>query len=442
MVEIPPLAEVPDGGRDAESSDAGSELGDAHDASNDVDDGDVLNDAAEAAEASVCGANQKLCDGTCVPVDDPGFGCAQPDCSPCSENHATRGCAAGACVILECTEGWDDCDMSPTNGCEAELASDGSNCGQCGYDCGGAACSDAVCGVITVAMGLPQCWSVAVDDTHAYVTVVDGADNLYRVPKSGGIPTSVVPGAEPGEGEVVVEDTYLYWANRTVGQVRRVNKAGGTPSVLGASPVPKHLALDAGEIYWTDFGVSDADGALYRAPKQPGGSTTLVASGFRTPAGLALVGLDVFVVGRDDGSLTRVAKDGGVIDIVDPGDPGWFQGWSVLRDGNEVLWASAPDLMAIEGMTSLVPLLLGGMEHPRVMVLDEGQLFWCSLEGPLQELRYVQRSSLPGGSWRVLASGLGCHGVAVDDDFVYFTSYTDIASADGGILKVGRPPRP
>src|SRR4051794_25589198 len=46
-----------------------------------------------------CTANQKLCDGACVPNDDPQYGCAGAACTPCSVAFAsTLKCEAGRCA--------------------------------------------------------------------------------------------------------------------------------------------------------------------------------------------------------------------------------------------------------------------------------------------------------------------------------------------------------
>jgi hypothetical protein len=55
----------------------------------------------------------------------------------CSLPHAGAGCAAGACTLGACDEGWGDCDGNAANGCEASLAlhAGSSNCGACGVSC-------------------------------------------------------------------------------------------------------------------------------------------------------------------------------------------------------------------------------------------------------------------------------------------------------------------
>ena len=44
-------------------------------------------------------------------------------------------CAAGC--VLDCDEGFYDCNDDPLDGCETHVAADHLNCGVCGRDCGG-----------------------------------------------------------------------------------------------------------------------------------------------------------------------------------------------------------------------------------------------------------------------------------------------------------------
>ncbi|MGZ3419423.1 MAG: hypothetical protein ACXWUG_25365 [Polyangiales bacterium] len=50
---------------------------------------------------------------------------------PCASKNGTGKCVSGACTIT-CNGSFADCDKNPTNGCEADLAHDPSNCGACG----------------------------------------------------------------------------------------------------------------------------------------------------------------------------------------------------------------------------------------------------------------------------------------------------------------------
>ena len=56
-------------------------------------------------------------------------------------------CIGGSCQ-LRCVEGYDDCNHSPTDGCETNTLSDPRNCGGCGIECdlaAGQACAGGRC---------------------------------------------------------------------------------------------------------------------------------------------------------------------------------------------------------------------------------------------------------------------------------------------------------
>jgi hypothetical protein len=84
--------------------------------------------------------NAKLCNGKCVYIDDPLFGCTPESCMPCIVPHASAVCSKTfECVVAQCADDdWADCDGKPANGCETDIDSP-SNCGGCGVKCGSAA---------------------------------------------------------------------------------------------------------------------------------------------------------------------------------------------------------------------------------------------------------------------------------------------------------------
>ncbi len=67
----------------------------------------------------------------------------------CGSDQAAPSCATGTCV-LNCTTGFDDCDGNKANGCEANLNTNTSHCGQCARACSttqalALACTDGKC---------------------------------------------------------------------------------------------------------------------------------------------------------------------------------------------------------------------------------------------------------------------------------------------------------
>jgi hypothetical protein len=81
-----------------------------------------------------CGAGEKLCDGACVNVTDPLFGCGASACVACALPHAVPACSASGCAIGACEPGYADCDQKASNGCETDL-SQAAHCGTCNARC-------------------------------------------------------------------------------------------------------------------------------------------------------------------------------------------------------------------------------------------------------------------------------------------------------------------
>jgi hypothetical protein len=160
-------------------------------------------------------------------------------------------CEDGNCV---CTGGFDDCDGSPENGCETDLASSEDHCGACGHGCLGGGCSGGRCLPITLAK-VKSSSAMAHVEGHIYLGSCM-KPMLSRLPTSGGAP------------EVVVEDTggtcvaaiasaadTLYYAT---------HEGVFSLSLAASPPVPVQLAagrasfLSAGNgyVYWNDLDIS------------------------------------------------------------------------------------------------------------------------------------------------------------------------------------------
>jgi hypothetical protein len=112
----------PDGGTDGD--------GDA-DTDNDSDsDGDGSPDADDPG----CPAGQVTCDGECAALETDPDNCGACG-SVCPDQPHADGVCEGSTCALACDPDWGDCDGSVETGCEANLTSDESNCGGCGFSC-------------------------------------------------------------------------------------------------------------------------------------------------------------------------------------------------------------------------------------------------------------------------------------------------------------------
>jgi hypothetical protein len=86
--------------------------------------------------------------------DDASNGCETPlntleDCggcgSLCDPPNGTGACGSGTCTLVSCDTGFDNCDGSSSNGCEARTGSDPANCGSCGNECRPPRCCSGMC---------------------------------------------------------------------------------------------------------------------------------------------------------------------------------------------------------------------------------------------------------------------------------------------------------
>jgi hypothetical protein len=132
-------------------------------------------------------------------------------CGGCSDHPASGqdACVGSACA---CSADMLDCGA----GC-IDVTDDPANCGACGHDCGGGACSAGVCMPESLALvpNAPSELRVSGDDL-VFVTrgEVTSSGTVYRLAKTGGVPAVIYRGladypalAIADDGTVLVADT-------------------------------------------------------------------------------------------------------------------------------------------------------------------------------------------------------------------------------------------
>jgi len=133
-------------------ADASLELPSPDAAANDVPADGSPDLAPEAAPAPLCASDDRcgpsdhcdLASMTCAPGCHRDEGCARPTPRCDVAAHACAACLAAAdcpsghrcterrCEEVRCPEGFADCDLQASNGCEANLTTDPMHCGACG----------------------------------------------------------------------------------------------------------------------------------------------------------------------------------------------------------------------------------------------------------------------------------------------------------------------
>ena len=84
----------------------------------------------------------------CVGTSDPTTGCNAPNCVSCDVKvaNAVATCSATlSCAIAACHHGYLDCDTLDSDGCEVDSQIDIGNCGLCGTVCAAVAHSEPLC---------------------------------------------------------------------------------------------------------------------------------------------------------------------------------------------------------------------------------------------------------------------------------------------------------
>lgn len=103
----------------------------------------------KGACVATCSSDTTNCSGACVSLITDLANCGACG-AVCSTPNAEPICVGGHCQVKVCNAGFEDCDQTPSNGCEVELAKDPANCGACGKPCvdtpnAGEACVGGVC---------------------------------------------------------------------------------------------------------------------------------------------------------------------------------------------------------------------------------------------------------------------------------------------------------
>lgn len=165
-----------------------------------------------------------------------------------------------------------------------DTSRDRSNCGQCGRDCQGAACTGGSCEPITIAKGPLYASAIAVQGDDVFWTT-DAA--VYRCKKSGcGQNPVLLADNQNVPNGLAVDATSVYWTNRDAGTVVRCPIAGcsGTPITLATGQSqPAGLAVRGGVVYWVNN-----RGASVMSVSANGGSIRTIATSQGYPSSVAV----------------------------------------------------------------------------------------------------------------------------------------------------------
>ncbi len=95
-------------------------------------------------DGHACPSGESCCAGSCRQVQTDVSHCGA--CGhACSAPNGAPGCAMGACTVAACNAGFGDCDMNAANGCETATTTSTAHCGGCGMACAAGPNATATC---------------------------------------------------------------------------------------------------------------------------------------------------------------------------------------------------------------------------------------------------------------------------------------------------------
>jgi hypothetical protein len=277
--------------------------------------------------------------------------------------------------------------------CNADLATDPHNCGACGHDCLGGACTASACAPILVASSQGKPFTLAVNETAIYWTNNE-ANTIGYAPIDGGAAGVFVSFAGYSPTGLALDANHIYWTRWLEGLIGWVALDGGAPSSFSSQGIgPGTLAVQSGTLAVVNdqpFTCQNAYSVVKMAVD--GGGASIVAEGGTELPSVVLAMGSIYWANRGTASCDAGGARGAV------------EGVPVRGGGRVVFTASEPDGLATDGTS----------------------LFWVNLNGGALGAASIVSQPLDGGVARVLASNLAEPlTIAVDDANVYWADWSN-----------------
>ena len=355
-------------------------------------------------------------------------------------NAGVLACHAGFCDTTDCTPGWGNCTqpvgVAPDDGCETNLNTSLSNCGDCGTACKALAPSTATCTagrcLVTLASGQNAPLDIVADGLDVYWTNDSSMNpggtttpgSVLMIPVGGGSPSTLASGQESPAG-LAVEGS-VYWADRLDGTVLKVDLASaGSPTTLASGQNgPQGLAVYASNVYWATVPSSMApDGTVMKLWGGAGNPVTL-ASGQQSPGRIALDPAgDVYWTDPSAGTVMKLPFGSSSVTTLASAQN---YPLAIAADTTGVYWTNSGAgggitadgaIMKVDS-AGTVTTLASAQYTPNAVAVDATSAYWTEHTG-----YRVMKAPIGGGTPTTLASGQTYpNGIAVDATSVYWVS--------------------
>ena len=332
-----------------------------------------------------------------------------------------------------------------------DTMTDKNNCGRCGHSCLGGTCSMGQCTAFKLLDGFFGTRGLAVDGTSVYFTNTDG-NTVFKASKidgSNAIKIADQPDAYAPFG-IAIDATSVYWTNQvTAGEVRSCPLAGcsGPSTLIANANYPAGLLVVGNNIFWGASG----DGTVGTSTLDGGSRLTLFASDAGAQPYM-LANDSTYVYFTDNATnapARRVPLGGGTVVSLASTNQSQTTGIAVgggnvfFGGGDSVgnIWKIAVGQFA-EGAHAAS--IASGQNAPLSLAVDANYVYW------------LDRGDINGLNGSIYACALtspNCNNpivlatqqnsplrIAVDANAVYWTINGRTTSAsEGGVWKVAKP---
>lgn len=388
-----------------------------------------------------CGAGYHACGSACG--DDTSPETCGTSCTPCSLANAVAICtSAGSCAIGSCVSGWGDCNGVSSDGCEAHVAVDPTQCGASCTDCsvanGTPGCSGGQCTVASCTASYGDCDGIAANgcETNLLVSTANcgacGHDCLFSgsTCTSGQCSPVVVYSTTTTTEGPVLDALNLYWADEAVGLLTQPIAGGTVLTLYTGHPTAMVLGPDA--IYFAE----DDTFSIRSAPKTVANSSTVIYSNSASNAYSMAIDSTYLYWTENDADVVRGPIVGGTIStlVSVSTDPN-----TIAVDASNLYWTDyTGDTVTETPLNGSAPTTLFKNQTtsefaPNGIVIDTGSVYWGGYFG-----NAVMSAPIGVASVTTLATNQSyvCD-LALDSDYVYWTNSGGAAGA-GSVMKVAK----
>jgi len=298
--------------------------------------------------------------------------------------------------------------------------------------------------VVTLATGQANAFEIAVDSTNVYWTTTQADGSVMKCAISGcdDAPTAIATNQEFPWGIALDDAGGIYWTNggasdAATGAVMRCDIAAcaGGPTVVASSQAhPGGIALDSTRVYWANSGL-DGGGSIESCPLVGCDADGGVAFASSVDEGFGYVALDsTYVYWSGLGDVYACGKGG--CDAATTLGSGEHDVDSLVAAGGGAYWTVWKISPTTDNRTALLSCPAAGCASPNViaaqpggdelwgLALDSTNAYWSDIA-----TQSIMTCAVAACTPTVVTKHFGYY-LAVDSTSVYWTNY-----ADGAIMR-------